>query len=133
MRRLAKATPFSTPVGRAPLAIVVCADTIAGRGLGFWDEDCSAAIQNVLLAAHSMGLGGVWIGVHPVGLLVAAVARVIGTPRHIRPVAMVALGHPSKVPGPVDRYNPDFVRVDRWGRNGAGAQDSGAPDSRVGD
>ncbi len=113
-RRLARATPFSGPIARAPVALVVCADRLALRHKGFWVIDCAAAIENALLAAHSIGLGGVWIGVHPSRILVASVRAAIRMPRHVVPHSLVALGHPSRVPPPVDRFDPARVHSDAW-------------------
>ena len=64
--RLSKATPFAGPLAGAPVGIVVCADQKVLRHKGFWVIDCAAAIENMLLAAHAIGLGGLWMGVHPV-------------------------------------------------------------------
>ncbi len=112
--RLARATPFSGPIARAPVAFVVCADRLAVRHKGFWVIDCAAAIENALLAAHSIGLGGVWIGVHPSRVMVASVRSAIKLPRHVVPHSMVALGHPSRVPPPVDRFDSARVHLESW-------------------
>ena len=114
LQRLAHATPYAGALTRAPLGLVVCADKRAARYPGFWVIDCAAAIENALLAAHAIGLGGVWIGVHPVGPLSLAVRRVVGLPRHIAPHSLVALGHPESVPEPADRFDPQRLHDDRW-------------------
>lgn len=113
--RLATATPYSSPIGRAPLGFVVLAETTGAKHEGYWVQDCAAAVENLLLAAHSIGLGGVWIGVHPVPEREANVAEIVGMTEGLRAFCMVAVGHPAE-PGPVvDRYNPEFVRAERWG------------------
>ena len=114
LARLAKATLFSGVVGRAKAAIVVCGDRQAAKYPGFWVIDCSAAIQNALLAAHAGGLGAVWVGVHPVTPFVAAVRRIIGVPRHVVPHSIIALGRPAEGRPPVDRYDEAFVHDERW-------------------
>ena len=53
---------------KAPLAIVVCGDmkkAAEGNAREFWIQDCSAATENILLAATGMGLGAVWTGIYP--------------------------------------------------------------------
>ncbi|HYB58673.1 MAG TPA: hypothetical protein VEB88_00315, partial [Candidatus Acidoferrales bacterium] len=55
--------PLADMVKRAPLGILVCADTRNVVFLGFWVQDCSAATQNLLIAAHVLGLGAVWTAV----------------------------------------------------------------------
>ena len=112
--RLAEATPYSAPAGRAPLAIVVLGDTRNNKHPGYWVQDCSAAVENLLLAAHAMGLGAVWMGVHPTEDRARAVAEIVGAPEDVVPLCMIAVGVPEG-PGPeVDRYKPEFVHVEGW-------------------
>jgi nitroreductase len=116
--RWSKATPFSRPLARATLGIAVCGETVAITHDGFWVDDCGAATQNILLAAHATGLGAVWIGVHPSKLMVANVRRILKPPRNVTPFALIALGHPDKVPDPIDRFRPEFVVTDGWDAKG---------------
>jgi nitroreductase len=112
--RLAAATPYGKPMGRAPLGIVVLADTTSETFPGNWGNDCGAAVENLLLAAHATGLGACWLGVHPGDERERAVAEIIGAADGIRVYCMVAVGHPEG-PGPqVDRYRAEKVHVDRW-------------------
>lgn len=112
--RLAEATPYSSPAGRAPLVIVVLGDTRDNKHPGYWVQDCSAAAENLLLAAHGIGLGGVWMAVHPVVERVRNVAEVVGPPEGVVPMCMIAVGVPA-APGPeVDRYRPEFVHAEAW-------------------
>jgi nitroreductase len=112
--RLSEATPYGKPLGRAPLGIVVLADTTAETFPGNWGNDCAAAVENLLLAAHSIGLGACWLGVHPGDERERAVAEIVDAPEGLRPYCMIAVGHPE-APGPeVDRYRADRVRIDRW-------------------
>jgi nitroreductase len=112
--RLARTTPFTAPLKTAPVAIVVCADRSATKYPGFWVIDCSAAIENALIAAHATGLGGVWMGVHPFRPFAGAVRRAIGAPRHVAPHSLIALGHPARIPAPVDRYETAWLHEETW-------------------
>jgi nitroreductase len=113
--RLALATQYSSPVGRAPVGIVVLADTRENKHAGYWVQDCSAAVENILLAAHALGLGGVWIGVHPHEEREAHVREIVEAPAGFAALCMIAIGHPTS-PGPeIDRYDPEHVRNERWG------------------
>jgi nitroreductase len=114
LERLSKATPYSAMLAQAPLGLVVCGDTRDERHVGYWVQDCSAAIQNLLVAANAIGLGGVWIGCYPVEYRVANVREICGVPEGIVPMSMVALGHPSEEKPPADRYEPRYVHRDRW-------------------
>jgi nitroreductase len=115
LKRWSLATPFARPLAGATAGLLVCGETVAIKHAGFWIDDCGAATQNALLAAHGMGLGAVWIGVYPSKVLVANLRRIVKAPRSVTPFALVALGHPAQRPEPVDRYRPDFVVTDRWG------------------
>lgn len=115
LQELAKATPFAKPLSGASIGLVVAADRREMKYPGFWVIDCSAAIENLLLAAHAVGLGGVWIGVHPVGPFGWRVRRLVGLPLHIVPHSLVALGYPLQVPGAVDRFDRTRLHSERWG------------------
>lgn len=111
---LSQATPYSGMIARAPIGIVICGDTHDLKHPGYWTQDCSAAIENLLLAAHAMGLGAVWIGVYPVPERVEAVRRICGIPEGIEPMSMIALGHPAEEKPPSERYDPSRVFSERW-------------------
>jgi len=112
--RLAQCTPYAGPLARAQVALVVCGDTRDERHPGYWVQDCSAAIENLLLAAHAIGLGAVWIGVHPLPERAQAVREVCALPQGIEPLSMVALGHPAEDKPAADRYDPTLVHLERW-------------------
>lgn len=102
----------------APLSIVVCGDmrrAWPGPGRDFWVQDCSAATQNILLAATGLGLGAVWIGVHPIAPLRWHVARVLGLPKRLRPLAVVHIGHPAMTKPPRTQYDEAAVHWQRYG------------------
>jgi len=101
----------------APVAIVVCGNmrrTWPPPARDFYVEDCSAAIENILLAAHGLGLGAVWIGVHPMPPFVRGVSRALGLPRHVRPVGLVHVGHPAEKKPPRTQYDPSRVHWQKW-------------------
>jgi nitroreductase len=112
---LAVATPYSSPVGRAPLGIVVLADTRENKHPGYWVQDCSAAVENLLLAAHAIGLGGVWIGVHPIEERESNVREIVEAPDGFAALCMIAIGHPSSRGPQVDRFHDEWVCDERWG------------------
>lgn len=101
----------------APVAIVVCGNmrrTYPPPVRDFYIQDCSAAIQNILLAAHGLGLGAVWIGVQPVAPFVRGVSRALRLPRHVRPVGLVYLGHPAEAKSPRTQYDPARIHWQCW-------------------
>ena len=114
LNAVAGVLPFGKMILHAPLAIVVCADLKAEVCRGYWVQDCAAATENLLLAAHAAGLGAVWIGVYPIEDRVAALRGVLGIPEHVVPLCTVAIGHPAETPPRADRYRADRVHQERW-------------------
>ena len=98
----------------APLAILVCSDRKLESKRAAWLQDCSAATENILLAAHAKGLGGVWIGIFPDSERVFGMQNLLAMPKDVRPVALIALGHPAVTPKPEDRFDPKRVHLNQW-------------------
>ncbi|MCB2299551.1 nitroreductase family protein [Clostridium tagluense] len=83
----------------APVAIVVCGNmklAFKGPGKEMWVQDCSAAIENILIAATSIGLGSVWIGVYPIESNIKPVKKILNIPEHVTPLGIVYLGYPAE-------------------------------------
>jgi len=106
--------PYSKMLLEAPLAILVCSDRSLETSRANWLADCSAATQNILLAAHAKGLGAVWLGIFPDSTRVFGMQALLQMPKEIRPVALVAVGHPTALPEPVDRFKPERIHHNRW-------------------
>ncbi len=106
--------PYSAMIRQAPLAILVCGDLRGAGHPAFWVQDCSAATENLLLAAHALGLGAVWLGVYPAEETVQAMRRLLGLPEEIVPLALVPVGHPAEHKPPAERYDPARVHYDGW-------------------
>lgn len=101
----------------ATAAIIVCGDmqkTIEGEGKSYWVQDCSAVSENILLAAHSYGLGAVWCGVYPIAERVKEVSGVLGLPEYIIPLNIITMGYPADNPHPKDKYNPEVIHYQKW-------------------
>ncbi len=106
--------PHAAMLRHAPLAILVCADTTRQPLEGYWLQDCAAATQNLLLAAHALGLGACWVGVQPRAEREAGLRRLLSLPDTIRPVALVALGLPAETPPRADRFDPSRIHRNGW-------------------
>lgn len=78
----------------------------------FWVQDCSAASQNILLAATSLGLGAVWIGIHPVTIFQHPVNRILNLPEGVIPLNLIYLGYPAEEKEPRTQYEESRVH---WG------------------
>jgi nitroreductase len=106
--------PYAAMLAEAPVCLAVLADLAEEKHGGMWVQDCSAATQNILLAAHALGLGAVWLGVHPEAEREAGVKRILKLPEGVACLSLVAIGHPAEQKGPVDRYGPDRVHYEGW-------------------
>ncbi len=82
----------------APAAIVVCGNMKLTKGLpqDMWVQDCSAAIENILIAATSIGLGSVWIGVYPQKSNVDQLKNILNIPEYVTPLGLVYVGYPAE-------------------------------------
>ena len=118
LNALAAANRGTGMAAKAPLAIVVCGDmqkTLSGIGQGFWVQDCSAATENILLAANALGLGGVWTGLYPNEDRAKAVRDVVKAPENIVPLCVIVIGHPADNPTPKDKWKPENVSYNKFG------------------
>ncbi|MGZ7193938.1 MAG: nitroreductase family protein [Halobacteriota archaeon] len=107
-------SPFASMVIEAPLGILVCADTREVIVPGFWVQDCSAATQNLLIAAHALGLGAVWTGVYPLDDRVAGFTKHCRLPEGVVPLAFVVLGYPAETPQPQNRFDEGRIHSNVW-------------------
>jgi nitroreductase len=115
MKKIMEVHPYSSMLTEASHAIVVCGDTDLHNGPGYYLLDCSAASQNILLAAHSMGFGAVWLGVEPREERVAAISKILGLPSHIRPVSIISVGMTVRQQaGITDRFEEEKIRKNKW-------------------
>lgn len=104
--------PYTIMLKTAPLAILVCADTTLSPTL--WQDDCGAATQNMLLAAHSLGLGSVWCGIRNNAELMAQFKQLFDLPEGIQAYSLIALGH-TDVSKPVpERFNAERVHYNHF-------------------
>lgn len=118
MDSLSRQLPYAKMLQEAAAAIVVCGDMSivdkSGNPSVNWQFDCSAATQNLLLAAEAMGLGAVWTGVHPYEDRLAAVKRALILPEHIIPLNVIPIGYPKGEPLPKDKYAAENIRYNGW-------------------
>ena len=101
----------------ATAAIIVCGDmekTLQGAAREYWIQDCSAATQNILLAAHALGLGAVWCGVYPDPKRVTEVSKALGLPESVIPLNIITMGYPASQPQPKDKWKPENIHYQRW-------------------
>jgi nitroreductase len=109
---LARVHPHGKMLFEAPLCIAVCGDkTISSSA---WVQDCSAAAENLLLAAAALGLGAVWLGVHPRESRVRGIMKVLNIPEAIVPLNLISIGHPAEEKEPRTQYDELRVHREHW-------------------
>lgn len=111
---LAETSPYTHMAAKAPLVIVVCGDMKRDKAEGMWVQDCSAAIQNLMLAARGRNIGSVWCGVHPVAEREAHIRSALNLPPHIIPLGLICLGHAEGSFKEESRYNSTLVHLETW-------------------
>lgn len=103
LKALAGCSPYAGPIGNAPLGIAVCCRTKC-RMPEYAQIDCSAAIENLLLEADSIGLGAVWLGIAPLQERIEAAGRILGIPDDLYVFSLIACGYPAEEKAQQDRY-----------------------------
>ena len=107
--------PYAKMLTKAPMAIVVCGDTLRSA---LWEQDCCAVTENILLAAESMGLGAVWTAAYPYPERVAVVRRYTGLTENVVPLCVVPVGYPEGKQSPKDKYDASKIYYEQWGQQG---------------
>jgi nitroreductase len=101
----------------APAAIVVCGNPSLSTNPAarlFWVQDCSAATENILIAAAGLGLGTVWIGVHPVPKFVKTVREIMSIPKGVMPLCIVYVGYPESEKPARTQYDEQRVHKQQY-------------------
>jgi len=113
---IAEVLPNGKMLTTAAVGMAVCGDLDLAhdRQLSYLLQDCSAAIENLLLAVHLLGLGACWLGVHPREERVRRIKEILSLPGSVIPVACIAVGYPGEVKEPRTRYNREYVHFEKW-------------------
>ena len=114
LNKLSEVHPYGKMLKNAPLAILVCGDSNVQEMIGYQAVDCSAATENLLLAAHAIGLGGVWLGVYPREQRMKDIKELFHLPEHINPINLVSIGHPNEKKDVPERFNPTKIHYNIW-------------------
>lgn len=114
---IAEVHPYAQMLRTAPAAILICGEEGLEKFKGFWVQDCSAATQNLLVAANSLDLGGVWVGVFPIEDRVTALRKLLGIPDSVTPFSLVPIGFPDDDSPREGRYDASRLHYNAWGKN----------------
>lgn len=106
--------PYAEMTKEAQVAILICADENLEKSKNYWPVDCSNATQNILLAAHGIGLGSVWLGIYPREERMKGCIDLFDLPSNIHPFALVSIGnHDMEIKQP-NRYNEERIHYEQW-------------------
>lgn len=114
LERIPDFHPHAAMMTEVPQAIVVCGDHTAGKIDDFWVQDCSAAAENLLLAMHDRGLGGVWLGVYPLKSRVKGAVKLLGLPKNIIPLCIIPFGYPAETKKGRAGFEKNKVHKNGW-------------------
>lgn len=109
---LAEALPYAKMTKQAPVAIVVCGNSerfLDGEDSTLWVQDLGAVSENILLAAHALGLGGVWSCLYPHSDRMKAAAEILDIPSTIVPYNLIPIGVPLTDHAPMDKWHPERI------------------------
>jgi nitroreductase len=116
LSKLSSLHPGAATLSAAAMAIVVCGDLEAAfeHNISYLLQDCSAATENLLLAAHALGLGACWVGIHPGEALIRRVKDLLDLPGTVIPLAVVSLGQPGEQLEARTRFDRSYVHAEKW-------------------
>jgi len=111
LQALADAHPYGKMLAGAAVGIAVCG---APSMSDWWVQDCTAATENILIAAVGLGLGAVWLGCHGQPERERAVRKVLGIPENIGVLSLLSIGHPGERKEARTQYDPARVHTNKW-------------------
>lgn len=114
LNAIPKIHPYASMMHEATLAILVCGDKTSEPSEGYINTNCSAATQNILLAAHALGIGSVWLGVYPREERMKGMTDLFGLPENIIPISLIALGCPNEKITQPERFKKERIHYEKW-------------------
>ena len=114
LKKVTEFHPNSKMLLDAQKAILVCGDLDLEKFKGYWMLDCSAATENILLAARCKGIGSCWLGIYPREDRILHLRSLLNMPENIIPFSLISLGYPAEEFCKVNRYNKLRVHYNKW-------------------
>jgi nitroreductase len=117
LKKCSEVLPYARMTEKAAAAIVVCGNLTqqhGGEQEDFWLCDCSAAIQNILIGAESLGLGAVWTAVYPEKSRIESLRSILDFPWNIIPLALIPVGYPTGKEKPKDKFDTEKIHINQW-------------------
>jgi nitroreductase len=117
LKELSDKLPYAKMTQNAAVAIIVCGNIekqYQGKDSVFWIMDCSAATENILIAAESLGLGAVWTAVYPEKERINSVKKILNIPENVIPLNVIPIGIPLSTEMPKNKYDPSQLHFNKW-------------------
>ena len=117
LEKLGASLPNAKMTATAPAAVVICGTldkALPGEAREYWIQDAAAATENFLLAAHALGLGAVWTGVHPISERIRILKDTLRLPDGVEPFCLIPFGWPAVPASVKDKWDPSIVHQDIW-------------------
>jgi len=114
LKALSQIHPYGKMLKSAALAILVCGDMKKDKTLSYLIQNCSAATQNILLAANELSIGSVWLGIQPREDRIRNMMKFFNLPQHIVPISLISLGYPKEEPKQVNRFDASCIHYNGW-------------------
>jgi nitroreductase len=114
MKQIAGFHPYAAMLVHAPLAFTVCGDLTIEQSVDYLALNCAAATENILLAAHGLNLGAVWLGIYPRTERMTKLSQLLKLPQSIVPISLIAIGHPAEKKMTENRYRDDRIHKNIW-------------------
>ncbi len=114
LNALGSVHPWAAMLTEAPLCIAVCGEPASSKAEAFWVQDCSAAMENLLLAAVCLDLGAVWLGIYPAEKPVRTVRDLLNIPSNITPLGLAVVGYPAEDKPANTRFDQSKVHSEQF-------------------
>ncbi|NTW33233.1 MAG: nitroreductase family protein [Bacteroidetes bacterium] len=111
---ITKIHPYAKMLEKAPLAILVCGDKRLEKTEAYLNTNCSAATQNLLLAAYSLDLGSVWLGIYPREPRMKGLSELLNLPENLVPISLVAIGYPAEKTAIPERFKQEKIHYNKY-------------------
>ena len=106
--------PYSKMLKQANLAITVCGDQSIESSIEYNALNCAAATENILLSAHALGIGAVWLGIYPREERITGLRRLLKIPDHVTPISLISLGYPAEQVTNERRFKNNHIHQETW-------------------
>jgi nitroreductase len=106
--------PYAGMLDHAPLALAVCGDLRLEKSIEYLALNCAAVTENILLAAHALNLGAVWLGIYPRKERMKELSKLLNLPETVHPITLIAIGKPAEKKLAENRFKPDRIHQNEW-------------------